>query len=368
MTGRVLTLSLEGHPSSRLRIGQYVPRLRADGFSVEEVSLDSPKVPPSKLRRIATALRGADVVFVQRIASIPLNGLLRASRARVVYDVDDALHLVRPGQIPSTRSPGTLKERLVVGYRAVARGSRYYGSRKRAIAQITSFADVVIVGNAFLYDQLARRSRNALVLPTCVIADAKRVKTHAEGSPIRIGWIGLKDNLRELDALDPAFRALRARFGDDVRLSIVSSRPYETSAIGTEFVRWSLETETESVLRFDIGIMPLADNPFARGKCALKAIQCMSFGLPVVVSPVGMNIVAVDDGVDGFFARTCDEWRKRVSELVLDAALRARIGQHAFEKVQTAYSAEIGYQEVRRILASLTNAVPRGMAASAMKQ
>jgi glycosyltransferase involved in cell wall biosynthesis len=295
-------------------------------------------------------------VFVQRIGYIPLNLLLRASSAHVVYDVDDALHFLRPTQIRSTVSPRTLRERLVVRYRQVARGNKYYGSRKRAIDQITSTADVVIVGNAYLRDQLARRSRSVVVLPTCVPADPARIKAHEDNTPIRIGWIGMRDNLRELEALDAAFRALRHRFGSKVLLSVVSSRPYQTPAIDTEFTPWSLETEAESLLRCDIGIMPLADNLYASGKCAFKAIQCMSFGLPVVVSPVGMNTAAVDEGVNGFFASTPHEWTERLSELIASPALRSRMGQRAFEKVKRAYSTQVGYEAVHRALLSVTEA------------
>jgi glycosyltransferase involved in cell wall biosynthesis len=194
------------------------------------------------------------------------------------------------------------------------------------------------------------------VLPTCVSADPERIKAHDDRTPIRIGWIGMRDNLRELEALDPAFRALRDRFESDVLLSVVSSRPYQTSAIDTEFAPWSLETEAESLLRCDIGIMPLADNLYASGKCAFKAIQCMSFGLPVVVSPVGMNTAAVDEGVNGYFASTPDEWTERLSELIVSPALRAQMGKHAFEKVQREYSTEVGYEAVRRALSPVTEA------------
>lgn len=349
---RLLVLSLRDHPSSRLRIGQYLPMLREDGFAVEEMSFVSPKVGLSDLRRIAKALNRTDVVFVQRIAYIPLNRLLRASKVRVVYDVDDALHLVRPAQLVPTRSPKTPKDRLVVKYREIARGSRYYGSRKRAIDQIASFADVVIVGNEFLREQLALRSGNPVVLPTCVMVDSDRVRRHQDRSPIRIGWIGLQDNLRELEPLEPALRALGDQLRGNVLLSIVSSRHYNTTAIPTEFIPWGLNTESASTLRFDIGIMPLANTPFAKGKCAFKAIHCMSFGLPVVVSPVGMNTQVVDHEVSGFFASTTREWTESLRALTGDAGLRARMGRQALVKVQEAYSADVGYRTLRGVLGS----------------
>jgi glycosyltransferase involved in cell wall biosynthesis len=347
---RLLVLSLKDHPSSRLRIGQYLQTLREDGFRVEEMSLESPRVGLTDLRRIAKALKGADIVFVQRIASMPLNRLLRSSNVRVVYDIDDALHVVRPSQMAGTRYPRSPKERLMVRYREVVRGSRYYGSRKRPIDQIASFADVLLVGNEFLYGQLPPRAGRTLILPTCVEIDARRLKVHAEHRPIRIGWIGLQDNLRELAILEPALRALRGRLGESVQLTVVSSRPYETTAIATEFVPWTLRTEAESVLRFDVGIMPLEDNVFARGKCAFKAIQCMSFGLPVVASPVGMNREVVNGGVNGFLADSTEEWVDRLARLAADSSLRSRLGEAAFETVRESYSLERGADVIREAI------------------
>jgi glycosyltransferase involved in cell wall biosynthesis len=239
-----------------------------------------------------------------------------------------------------------------VKYRQAARGSRYYGSRKRPIEQLVSRADVLIVGNTFLRDQLASQAGGAVVLPTCVEVRATRIKAHLSPSPVRIGWIGLQDNLRELDALEPAFRALQRRFKDDALLSVVSSRPYETSAIATEFVPWSLETEAESLLHFDIGIMPLADSLFARGKCAFKAIQCMSFGLPVVASPVGMNSEVVNEGTNGYLARSTDEWSDRLSRLIVSPSLRSELGAAAFETIRDSYSTEQAMPIIRDALRS----------------
>ena len=273
-------------------------------------------------------------MFVQRIAYVPLNVLLRTSRARVIYDVDDAIHLIRPVQLEATRSPRSLRDRLTVRHRELFRGSRYHGSRKRAFDQIAGFADVVIVGNQYLRSFVTRSRSEPIVLPTCAAA-ADEPKKHGRASPVRIGWIGTRNNLRELDALEPAFRALSQRFGGEVLLSVVSSRPYETSAIAVEAIPWSLATERESVRRFDVGIMPLADDLFARGKCSFKAIQCMGEGIPMVVSPVGMNRRG-HPAMESTASSTSgtDEWIDHLSALIESADLRSRLGAEALDTVR----------------------------------
>jgi glycosyltransferase involved in cell wall biosynthesis len=347
---QLLVLALAGHPSSRLRIGQYLPALGQMGFDIDVIELPSPRPPAKALARIAAALRRADVVFVQRAASIPLNLLLQRASARIVYDVDDALHVIRPHQLEEAQRPSSLQSRLRVKYRELARGSRYYGSRKRSIDDLMRMCDVMIVGNTFLQDELASGARNAIVLPTCVQVHPGRRKIHSDTRPVKIGWIGTRNNLPQLDGLDGAFRELAHRYGEEVMLTVVCSAPYETPAIRTEFIPWHVDTETNSVLTFDIGIMPLADDLFARGKCSFKAIQCMALGIPVVVSPVGMNRQVVQDRANGFFAETNRDWVDHLSALIRDVDLRSRLGAEARRTISRSYSYERAIESLRLIL------------------
>jgi hypothetical protein len=265
----------------------------------------------------------------------------------VIYDVDDALHFVRRSQLAWTSRPRTLRERAVVRYRQLVRGSRYHGSRFNALRQIVGLADATIFGNSFLVDQLGHWAQRIVTLPTCVPVEARPPKVHSQDLPIRIGWIGTGDNLPELDLIEQPLARLAQRFGDGVVLTVVSSRPYDTSAIQTEFDSWSLQTERASVLNFDIGIMPLADTPYTRGKCAFKAVQCMAQALPVVVSPVGLNADLVRDGINGFLANSSDMWLARLSELIQDLGLRTRLGQAAFEDVRAGYSTNFALPVLR---------------------
>jgi glycosyltransferase involved in cell wall biosynthesis len=175
-------------------------------------------------------------------------------------------------------------------------------------------------------------------------------RVHRPQSPIRLGWIGVEDNLIYLRQLDKVFESLYARYGDRVELNIVSSRPIETP-LPTTFQPWSLETEDASVLTFDIGLMPLTDDPFSRGKCAFKAVYCMSRGIPVVASPVGANKALIQPGINGFLPATPQEWLRSLGTLIEDSELRARLGAKAREEIAMHYSAD----EVARVLPKLVS-------------
>jgi glycosyltransferase involved in cell wall biosynthesis len=278
-----------------------------------------------------------------------LNLLLATSGLPIVYDLDDALHYIRRWQAPTARTPRTLKDRLRVRYRKTVRGSRYYGSRKHPIDVLIRLSKAVIVGNDYLRAELARDESSLVVLPTCVPVDPLRRKQHRDASPVRIGWIGTRGNLLELREIDVVFFELSKRFGDQVILSVVSSAPYETTSIRTEFVPWSVDDESDSILTFDVGIMPLADALFARGKCSLKAIQYMAHGIPAVVSPVGMNVEVVRHGRNGYLARSTDEWLESLSILVADTSVRAQLGRAAFETVRESYSSEYALGVLRSV-------------------
>jgi glycosyltransferase involved in cell wall biosynthesis len=197
--------------------------------------------------------------------------------------------------------------------------------------------DVAIVGNDYLRSELASNARMVVVLPTCVSLPAEP-KRHDDSRPVRIGWIGTRNNLPQLRSLEEPFRQLSARYADGVEFTIVCSAPYESKSIQTTFIPWSLESETASVRSFDIAIMPLADDVSGRGKCSFKAIQCMAHGIPAVVSPVGMNIEVVQHGLNGFLATTAEEWVEHLSSLVDDAGLRSRLGAAARKTIVRSYS------------------------------
>jgi glycosyltransferase involved in cell wall biosynthesis len=149
-------------------------------------------------------------------------------------------------------------------------------------------------------------------------------------------WIGLPGNLQYLEPLRGALAEV-ARRVPGFRLRIVSSRFPAWDEVPIEAVPWRPGIETEALPGADIGLMPLADDEFTRGKCAFKLLQYMAAALPCVASPVGANREVVVDGVTGRLASTADEWQRALLDLLGDAALRARLGAAGRERVARQY-------------------------------
>ena len=336
---RVLVVAYGGarKPSTRLRILQYLPALERIGFRFDQLF-----VPQGRGRQpingLDEKLKSADVVFVQRVLTRDLLGSLERSRKPVIFDIDDALHMIRQSQYPHAVMPRGLADRGHNAYRTLVRGSRFYSSRKRLLDHMLDIATTTIVGNEWLFDELGLSEERAVTLPTSVWLEDVPAKEHTQHQPLTVGWIGVRSNLYHLDALHDTFTGLRNRYSSGIELNIVSSESARTP-LATRFTQWSLESESASVLSFDIGIMPLQDDPFSRGKCAFKAVFCMSRGVPVVASPVGANVALIKHGENGWLAKSTDEWIEAISVLADDAGLRARMGRLARATIEDRYSA-----------------------------
>jgi glycosyltransferase involved in cell wall biosynthesis len=214
-------------------------------------------------------------------------------------------------------------------------------------------ATTTIAGNDWLFDQLGLDEQRAVILPTSVWVDEAPVKEHTDHRPLTLGWIGVKSNLYHLQLLHDAFTILRDRYPEQLEVEIVSNEAI-TTPLPTRFRQWSLETEGESVLSFDVGLMPLQDDPFSRGKCAFKAVFCMSRGVPVVASPVGASTTLVESGVTGWLARSTGEWVNGIAMLLEDERLRRCMGRRARATVEHGYSAARVARELGRVLVAAT--------------
>jgi glycosyltransferase involved in cell wall biosynthesis len=173
----------------------------------------------------------------------------------------------------------------------------------------------------------------ARFLPTPVEKPTRR--THGDDT-ITLVWIGLACNLKYLNVLAPALRRLQARYR--VKLRVVCSEPPMLPGLNIEFRSWEWEREVEDLQDATIGVMPLEDTEWARGKCGLKLLQYLAVGLPAVASPVGVNSEILVNGENGFLASTEHEWYERLDSLCRDPQLRTRMGQAGRRTVETRYS------------------------------
>jgi glycosyltransferase involved in cell wall biosynthesis len=326
-------------PSQRYRVEAFLDRWQARGITVDyhwvldradlAVFYGSAPAASKSLvaaralgRRLAslTAKPVPDVWFVQREAFF-LGGAwsewLASRRAPVVFDFDDAIWI-------RTTS---------------AANSRYAWLKNvEKIPHLARLAHTVVAGNAFLADWARQHSRNVHVVPTVVDTDHfAPARSHPDG-PVVIGWSGSGSTIEHLRPLLPVLERLVARVGDRVQLRVMGDPSFSHAPLGLRGEAWTPAAELDLLRRMDIGIMPLPDDEWSRGKCGLKGLVAMSVGAATVMSPVGVNTDIVRHGDNGFLARSDDEWLEILTTLVDDAALRARIGAAGRQRVVDDYS------------------------------
>jgi glycosyltransferase involved in cell wall biosynthesis len=206
------------------------------------------------------------------------------------------------------------------------------------IPQLIKISKHVIVGNNFLRDYVLQFSPNVTVIPTVMDTDRyKPKKDYRIHGKLNIGWIGLAYNLPYVQGLAGIIQKLRTEMRELV-LTVISSQGFEIDGVEVIFKRWSCDNEVKEIQSLDIGIMPLPDDEWTKGKCGLKVLQYMACGVPVVASPVGVNREIIRDGENGFLAATDEEWLEKLLLLAGDEALRRRLGQKGRESVEKNYS------------------------------
>ena len=313
-------------PSTRFRVAAYSDVVRAAGHTIELRHAWPPLYTHSRwlgwrlsvrTRRLKRRwdLRGlqrADAVLIERqlfdADQTDIEREVRRRAARLVYDVDDAIHRQRPAKF----------------------------------ATLWGHADCVIAGNDWLAEAVREHCGDVVTIPTSV--DTKRFRpvertAKRPGERLRIGWTGTSSNLPQLAAIGGAIESL----GSQVELEVISDANPDAWAalrdwaVPVTTTRWTRAEELAALSRFDIGVMPLADTEWNRGKCGFKLIQYLATGLPAIASPLPVN-AAIAGGGAALLADSADEWTDALRRLVGDAALRAELSDRGPRRVAESYS------------------------------
>lgn len=303
-------------PSFRHRMQSLVQPLESAGWEVHVEKFPSGRYGLRTFER-RELWRRADVVVLHQIKLSGLEAQLFAKYAkRRVFDVDDAIYVRKP------RNLGDAPDESIW--------------RKRKFWATCRFANVVAAGNEVLAEVARVSARQIRILPTSIDVDTY-LPTHAppDGAPT-IAWIGSPENLTYLKMLHPALARLSVRH-PRLKLKVICSKFPEWSDVTVERIAWSAASEAESLAGAHIGVMPLTDDAWARGKCAFKLLQYMAAALPCVASPVGANREAVIDGVTGFHASSDLEWEERLERLIVSPELRQTLGAQGLDHVRRRY-------------------------------
>jgi glycosyltransferase involved in cell wall biosynthesis len=348
-----LTPHPEGGSSSRVRVYQFQQYLEAKGhvcrvrpflspeaFRRRQLRLSSNlehavRVTAGFFRRIRDLVDAAqnDVIFIHREA-LPygppvFEKLLSLFNCKMVVDFDDALFLPEP------------QERSGSFYRWMKNPSRLGATLRLAVH--------AIAGNSYLADYARRHCEEVTVLPSVI--DCHRyvpAERHATNQPLVIGWMGSPSTVRHLLLIKNALFQLSKRCG--IQIKVVGASIPTTWGITALCKDFELVNEIRDLQSFDIGIMPLADEEWSRGKCAFKALQYMGVGIPVVSSRVGAVQDIINDGENGMLAGTEDDWLTKLEILIANPELRYAIGLRARQYVTKHYSVDAALPRLLLVL------------------
>jgi glycosyltransferase involved in cell wall biosynthesis len=344
----------ENGASSRCRTFQLLPLLRHQGFECDVFPLFSREYLITKyeglgpfgmlrhglaaaIRRVRACARFADYDLVVLEKELIPNAYawvelaLLASARRLVLDYDDAIW---------------------VTYRDSC-------SLRNKIASLMGAADAVIGGSDVIVAEARRHARRVVKIPTAVDLELYQAREVRDGGVPVIGWIGTPITAVFLSPLAHVFSKLACEFRFKVLL--VGARPdFQVPGVEIEHRAWSLETEVDAIRAMDVGVMPLPDSDFARGKCGYKLIQYMACGLPTVASAVGENNAIVDPGITGFLARDEGGWIVALRRLLASSQLRNTLGAAGREKAVKSYGLAGAAEDFGSVLREVLRGLPEG--------
>lgn len=329
-------------PSQRFRFEQYLDILTAAGHQYRLAAflsvatwdiLYKPGHTAAKalgiiggfVRRIGLLFQvpAYDFVFIHREAA-PVGPpvfewfIAKVLGKKIIYDFDDAIWLANTSEANK-----------------IAAGVKWH----HKVADICWWAYKNSCGNAYLAAYARQSNPLAIINPTTIdtVHLHNRVRDQAGSGRLVIGWTGTHSTLKYLDQVVPVLVKLEQE-GLDFEFQVISNQPPALPLRSLVFMPWRKDTEITDLLGFHVGLMPLEDDLWAKGKCAFKALQYMALGIPALVSPVGMNTEVVQHGHNGYVCATPAEWEASLRELLADATLRQRLGQAARTTIEEKYS------------------------------
>jgi glycosyltransferase involved in cell wall biosynthesis len=329
-------------PSQRFRFEQYLQFLREEGIEYEfSYLLDEKddKIFYSNGRVLAKAfivvksffkrlkelylVRKYQVVFVQRecfmLGISFFERQFAKSGARLIFDFDDSIWLQNVSDANKTF---------------------VWLKNPQKTAKIIASSSLVIAGNPYLKKYASRYNTNVVIVPTTIDTDEYRKIEIDKGKKIIIGWSGSITTIKHFEYAIPFLKEIKNKFHDLVEFRVIGDVNYVNEELEIKGLAWNKKREIEDLSSFDIGIMPLPDDEWAKGKCGLKGLQYMALEIPTIMSPVGVNTDIIEDGVNGFLAAEINEWVNKLTLLIESEQLRRDIGFNARKTVVKKYSVQ----------------------------
>ncbi len=326
-----LTFLMHKSFQGRFRVKEYIPFFKKHGVKVELVRVS--KNIFSRYRNYKR-LSDFDMVIVQRKLLSPIDlFFVRHFSIKMVFDFDDSIM-----------------------YRSSRHGNHHSWSKMKKFKTMMTTVDGVIAGNTYLKNEAAKfiSPEKIYIIPTIVDLKEYSIKKYNMAKKdFIIGWIGTSGNLHYLKSIAPAFKKLNRKY-KNVKLKIVCDGFFDLSNVEVIKKIWRPEDVEEDLKSFDVGVMPITDDLWTRGKCGLKVVQYLAAGVPAVVSPVGLNRDLAIPGKTGLWAEDIDDWTDKISELVDHPDKRMKMGLAGRKLVEKEYSLQAQAPRYLAILRKIT--------------
>lgn len=267
-----------------------------------------------------------DVIFIFRealmLGTTFFERQFAKSKAKVIFDFDDAIWM---NQESKSSAPNNNLSWL---------------KNPNKTKDLIALSDLIIAGNQYLANYAKQFNDNVVIVPTTIDTTEYMPKKSEDykRDVVCIGWSGSKTTIDHFEEALPVLKIIKEKYGDQVTFKVIGDEEYENTELNIEGDTWKKDTELEDLAKIDIGIMPLPDDEWARGKCGLKGLQYMALGIPTLMSSVGVNSEIIQDGENGFLPNDDQEWVKTLSLLIESAILRQNIGENGRETVEKGFS------------------------------
>lgn len=347
---------LDRNPSQRYRFEQYLNYFKQQGWECELSNYINEKqdyflyqkgniwkkariVCRGFLQRLNDVKRAKqfDIVFIHRevflLGTTFFERKLKRSGAKLIFDFDDSIWLL-------DTSAGNQKWKFL--------------KNEHKTANIIRLSDAVIAGNAFLASYARAYNQHVTIIPSTVDTAKYMPSLHDKSSEtVTIGWSGSPTTVKHFETILPALEQIKEKYGERVRFALMGDGSYHHTKLKINGIAWNSDTEVNELSNFDIGIMPLPNDEWVKGKCGLKGLCYMALEIPTVLSSVGVNTEIIQDGENGFLAATEAEWVEKLSLLIDSQALRKKLGKAGRKTVVENYSVEANKEKYLHIFSSL---------------
>ncbi len=326
-------------PGQRFRFEQYLDFLHENGIETTYSNLLETRdykyfyTKGHYLRKLGIVIRGFlkryrelkkvksyDIIFIQREAIMLGTWFFErnyARKSKIIYDYDDAIWLD-----------------LISGPNRIFRFLKNPDKTKRIIG----ISSLVFAGNQYLAEYAKQFNPRVVIVPTTIDTNEYQPAYTANKERVCIGWSGSFSTIMHFETCLEALRIIKDKFSSRVFFKVIGDDKYSNVELGIKGLAWKKDTEVQDLQGIDIGIMPLPDDEWAKGKCGLKGLQYMALSIPAVMSPVGVNKEIIQDGENGFLATTTLEWVDKLTHLIESPQLRERVGAKGRETVLDSYS------------------------------